>query len=320
MIDVTDIDHHSDGGSRIRPRKHDPDRVIGALATRQHGVVARKQLLETGVGRGAIDRRVAQRRLVPMHHGVYAVGHSHLTQFGRWMAAVLAFGPGAVLSHRSAAALWGIKKGVSLIEVTVIGRRPKPRPSLRVHHARQLDPDERASRQGIPLTALPRTLLDLAEVLNVQGLRHAVEQADRMELLDLTQTSALLSRSHGRHGLKQLCGVLAEYREPADVRSPLEQRFADFCRARELPVPATNVVVAGHTVDAHWPRERLVVEVESLAHHKTRADLERDCIRDEDLKLAGYELLKVTSRRLDRDPGGVEHAIRAMLARGRKGD
>jgi predicted transcriptional regulator of viral defense system len=163
MNDVFALEHEIDAQSRTR------DRAIAAIAARQHGVVAHRQLTALGVGRGAIHNRTLTGRLHRVQRGVYAVGHPRLIGRGRWMAAVLAGGPSALLSHRSAAALWGLGFDAgSRIEVTVSGRGGRGRAGLALHHVRAFDPRDRTVRDGIPLTTIPRTLLDLAEVVSLR--------------------------------------------------------------------------------------------------------------------------------------------------------
>lgn len=291
-----------------------PDWAISVLAGRQHGMVARRQLQELGLGPDAIDHRVQGGRLHPSHRGVYAVGHPRPIGRARWMAAVLAGGPGAVLSHASAAALWGLRPTAKTrIDVTVPGRRGRGRPGIALHRVRGLAHEDRATRDGIPVTAVARTLLDLAEVAPAPQLERAVEEAQRLRLLDLAAIQGVCERSHGRHGLRALRAVLADAREPLPVRSELERRFARLCEEADLPPPALNVTVAGFEVDAYWPRGRLIVELDGFAYHRSRAAFERDRLRDADLQLAGYRVLRITARRLDREPAAIAAALRMLL-------
>jgi predicted transcriptional regulator of viral defense system len=213
--DVVDIG--PDIGAQCRPR----DLVVAAIAGRQHGVVARSQLLAMGLGRGAISHRLAAGRLHRIHGGVYAVGHSVLTGRGRWTAAVLACGSDALLSHRSAAALWGIGFGASpRIDVTVARRSRRGRPGIAVHQVRGLTPDERDRRDGIPVTSVARTMLDIAEVLPARQLERAFEEADRLQLLDLRAISQLCERGCGHHGLRALRALLSKQLRPVPESAP----------------------------------------------------------------------------------------------------
>ncbi|MGI8804730.1 MAG: type IV toxin-antitoxin system AbiEi family antitoxin domain-containing protein [Thermoleophilaceae bacterium] len=270
-------------------REEGPDRErrLAELATCQRGVIAYRQLASLGFAAGAIQRRVRAGRLKPLHKGVYAVGHRSLTLHGHWMAAVLACGPGAMLSHRDAAELWGLRESAAAaIDVTAIGRSRHSQPGIRVHRPRSLHPEDRTIRDGIPVTSLARTLLDLAEVLNPRQLDHAVEEAERRRLLDLRAIERLLRRSRGHRGVRPLRKALAGQLPGLGARSELERRFVDLCRDGGLPLPALNTSVERFTVDALWPKERLVVELDSYAFHRTRKAFEGDRERDAVLQLA----------------------------------
>jgi very-short-patch-repair endonuclease len=295
------------------------DRALFALAARQHGVTAASQLRAIGMSKSAISRRVADRRLHRVHRGVYAVGQPVRAPRGRWMAAALASGVDAVLSHRSAASLHDLlpyKPGP--VEVTVPGRGRRMRPGLRVHVSARLHPDDRTIVDGIPTTSISRTLLDLAEALPPTQLRRAYEVAERLRALDLTAIHQLIERSNGRRGIPVLLALVAYDPSPAaEARSELELRFLDLVRDAGLPSPQLNVLVEGFDVDAYWPSARLVVELQSYAHHSDREAFERDHARFTALKRAGYETLGLTWRQVTEDPVGVEAVIRALLVRDR---
>ena len=287
-------------------KKQPGDREIAELARRQHGRVALWQLLELGFGRGAVEHRLRAGRLHQLYRGVYAVGHDASGAHGRWMAAALAFGQDAVLSHASAAALWAIRPSASgLIDVTVPGRSRHPRPGVRLHLVRRLHPDDVTVRAYIPVTSVPRTLLDLAEVASFRDLGRAVEAAERLRLFDLRAIEKLLQRSRGRHGLKALRAVIANYRPAPMTRSELERAFLEFCIAYGIPLPETNALVEGYEVDALWRAARLIVELDSREFHDTVEAFERDRLRDAELQLAGYTVLRITWRRLSQHPGEV---------------
>ena len=242
------------------------ERQIGALAGRQHGVVARRQLAALGLGRGAIDARVAIGHLRVLHRGVYAMGHGPLSLRGRWLAAVLACGDQAVLSHHSAACLWGLMRPRrGLVDVTNPQNSRGPT-GIRLHRSR-LTGDERTVEARIPVTSVARTLLDLAEVLDEDGLRRTFEEADRLKLLQMPELKWVCSRAGRRKGLVALRRLIADATEPVITRSPLENRFAEFCREHldDLPAPLTNISILDHEVDAYWPSHRLVVEMDVAA-------------------------------------------------------
>ena len=252
--------------------------------------------------------------LYGVHRGVYSVGQPRVTGRAAWMAAILASGDGALLSHRSAGAHLGIAPSATPhIDVTVAARRPA-RPGIKLHCVRHLHPADRTKLDGIPVTSVARTLLDLAEVVSSDRLARAVENADRLRLLDLRAADELCSRSRGRHGLKPLRAALSDYAPLyTETRSELERRFLAVCRHAGLARPSVNASLAGLEVDALWRDQRLVVELDGYAFHGTRAAFERDRARDTRLQLAGYRVLRVTSRMLDREPQAVVTAVRSSL-------
>ena len=289
------------------------DTLITRLANRQHGVVARWQLVVLGIHPTVIDRRLADGRLRRIHRGVYAVGP--LDREGHWMAAVLAGGEGALLSHRDAAMLWNLREtSRRAIDVTVVGAHRRSRPRLTFHSAIALQADDRAEIDGIPVTSVPRTLLDLAEVVSAQQLRRAYEAAERHGLLDMRAVNELVARSNGRRGLAPLLALLDYDPSPAvGSKSDLECRFLDLVREVGLPLPQLNVCVEGFMVDAYWPRAWLVVELQSWRHHAHRQAFERDSERLGRLQLAGYSVLPLTYRQLRDQPDWVIRSIGGLL-------
>jgi very-short-patch-repair endonuclease len=289
--------------------------AIAALATRQHGVVARWQLLELGLGSGAIEYRISVGRLHIIHRGVYAVGRRDLSARGRWMAALLACGKFAVLSHRSAGALWGfLRAGSSPIDVTVPGRGGAIPNRIKRHRVRHLSPEDTSEVDAIPVTTVARTLFDLAEILDLGRLERAFEAAERDELLDMRAVALTAERNPGRRAHRQLRALLPSLTAPEPTRSELERLFNRVCRLAGLPLPHVNVLVEGLEVDALWPDQRLIVEVDSWRFHKTRAAFERDRVRDAAVLVAGYRVVRVTYRRLRDKPEAVADTIRRLLA------
>jgi len=315
MTDVGCIRSHSETKCSPRPLRPSFDAAVAELAERQHGVVAYRQLRALGIGPGAIKRRSSNGRLHLVHFGVYAVGHRRLNANGHRMAAVLACGPSAVLGYRDAAALWGLRPS-SRTKIDVIAlRSARSRPGLDVHRVRHLHPDDCTVHEGIPVTTVARTLFDLAEVVRPREVERCFDEAERLRLLDLHAVDAVCARGHGRRGLKVLRPLL-EDRRPSllDTRSPLEAIFLPFCRHHGVPLPAVNVAVGAYTVDALWPRQRLVAELDSYEFHgKTRAAFEGDRRRDATLLLAGHRVIRLTWRRLHREPERVAGELRALL-------
>lgn len=300
--------------SGMRTKSPSRDAQLAILASRQHGVVAHYQLLKLGFTRSAVKRRVAAGRLHRIHQGVYAVGHSSLSSNGKLMAAVLAGGPGAVLSHRHAAELWGLHKtSRRAIDVTTT-RDVDQRPGIAPHCVKRLDPAERKVRNGIPVTSVARTLLDLAEVVPRRQLERAVDEAERRRLFDLKQIEAVVARNPGRRGLKPLRSVIENASEPPATRTELEHRFADFCHENDLPRPAFNVTVEGYEVDAAWLDAKVIVELDSWTFHGGREAFETDRERDTALQLARYRVIRVTWRRLTKHAARLEREMKAALA------
>jgi very-short-patch-repair endonuclease/predicted transcriptional regulator of viral defense system len=303
-------------------RKEPPrDVAIARLAARQLGVVSLTQLKALGLTASAVRSRVASGRLHRVHRGVYAVGHGRLTVEGQWIAAVLACGSKAVLSHRSAAALWGLRSdNRARTDVSVPSRSARSRPGIDVHPSVTLTPADRTIRDGIPCTTLARTLVDLAEVDSPRGVERAIEQAEVLRLFDLRAVEEVLARANGRRGAAVLTAVLARLEEPALTDSELEERFLTLCRAASLPSPEVNewLVIDDEPAikaDFLWREKRLVVETDGWEAHGTRQAFERDRRRDERLKLAGYEPLRFTRRRIIREPSGVMRTVAELLAR-----
>jgi very-short-patch-repair endonuclease len=297
------------------PKSHSVDSLYAEIAARQHGVIARFQLLALGFGDRAIKRRLAGGRLHRVHRGVYAVGHKRLTAWGRFMAAVLACGPEALLSHRSAATLHNLKTGGSRIEVISASRgRPGP-PGIVLHTTRDLPPRDRARIDGIPVTSLARTLVDLAAVVDYQRLGRAFEEAERIERLDTRAVEEVLARSHGRKGMGNVRALLAERRVATNTREGIERDFADRIREARLPMPAFNVLIDGYVVDAVWIEHRLIVELDSYEFHdRTRNSFHHERARHADLVLKGWTVLPLTDRQIPRAPEILRPLLSAARA------
>jgi hypothetical protein len=291
------------------------ERAVGVVATRQHGVIAHRQLVALGFGRGAIRRWLECGRLGRVHAGVYAVGHARLTARGRWIAGVLACGEDAVLSHASAGVLWDLlpARGAQ-IHVTVPRRGARRPRGVVLHATLHLPSEQRAIRDAIPVTSVARTLLDIAESDPIR-LPRAWDTAERLRLLDLRAVEATCEHGRGRRGLKHLVPLVEDRsRVVPDIRRELEARFFDLCRAFDLPLPSCNVLVVGYLVDAFWPARRLIVELDSWEFHGDRGAFENDRERDAVLQAAGYRVVRITWRRLTEEPAGVAALIRKLLA------
>ena len=291
--------------------------ALAGLVAAQHGVVSRAQLLSLGFDGSWIKRRLASGYLIRIYRGVYAIGRGDLRREGHFMAAVLACGEGAALSHLAAMAHWGLlASAASKIDVTIPRRRRVGSgPRLRVHRAR-LSPGDITRFRRIPTTTVERTLLDLADVVSSDRVREAFEQAQSRHLLDVDSMRALLARSPGRRGLAVVGGLVEDAAdEPPELRSRAERELLDLIRAAGLPLPVTNAVVDGITVDAFWPRHGLVVEVDGYAYHRSRRQFETDHERTELLQRAGLAVMRFTARRIREHRGEVAAAIRVALER-----
>ena len=268
------------------------DRAVARLAGRQHGVVARLQLLALGATRHVIEQRVRQGFLHRVHAGVYAVGHRTLTHEGRWMAAVLASGEGAVLSHQSAAGLWelAVDKGVPH---TTTATASETRRGLRIHHC-ALQRDEVTVRNGIPVTTPARTLLDLATTSNRKDLERALRQAEFHRRADRNQLNLLLGRYPGKRGIARLRSVLSAVRPGEITRSDFEIAFLGFARRYRLPRPEMNYDAPWGEVDAAWPERKLALELDGRRAHDTDDAFVRDRARDREALLAGWRVVRAT--------------------------
>lgn len=301
----------------MAPNLTSPDRdatIIG-LARRQRGLVTHGQLISLGVGRRTLKRWAASGRLLRVHRGVYVLGPQPLTRHGRWLAAVMAKAP-AVLSHESAAALWGLAGDLRDIDVTAShGRRGLNGSGVRLH-ASNLRRDEWVTHEGIPVTTVARTLFDLAEAVERHQLKSAWDEANRLRLLRVKQVATICERHPTRPARASIEALLAaeQLHDEERRRSPLEDRFAAFVRTYRLPLPHTNVLVDGDEVDILWPTARLIVELDSWEFHAHRTAFENDRNRDADHLLSGYRTIRVTHRRLDKEPTRLASQIRALLA------
>ena len=300
-----------------RGRTRGGDHAIAELADRQHGVVGRAQLLDLGLSREEIIGRLRRGRLHRLYPGVYAVGHRVLTQRSRWMAAVLACGPDAVLSHWSAAALWGIRSTRSgPIDITS-PRKSKSRGAIRRHRV-LLPPDEVTVEDGIPVTSVPRTIFDLAAVSSPQTVESVLRQCEYLRLYDPLSLGDLVGRYPGHRGNRAARAALARLEEsPGETEEGLEERFLAFIDRYELPRPDFNawLEVQGrrYRVDCLWPAQRLIAELDSWQAHGTRSAFRSDKARDRRLLRAGYSTTRITWSQLDDEPAAIAQDLRALL-------
>jgi very-short-patch-repair endonuclease len=294
--------------------RNSDDIPLAQLADRQHAVVAGWQLRDLGYTKNAIKRRADSGRLHRKYRDVYAVGHSRLTVRGKWMAAVLACGRDALLSHRAAAALWELRTApTGPLDVTATSRHNIP--GIRGHYVRAIHPDDRAEIDGIPVTSLARTLLDLAVILSHQRMRTTLEGVERREILNFARLDALLARSNGHRGVGRLRAALHELHGGAPwTQSELEIRFLELIRAAGLPEPRVNVFVLGELVDFYWPEHKLVVETDGWRFHRSRRSFEENRLRDTKLQVAGIRVIRPTYERIVHEPQALLADLTALLS------
>ena len=290
--------------------------MIGALAAGQWGVVAWAQLLDAGLSRKIVGDRVRSGRLIRLHRGVYAVGHERLRREGHWLAAILAVGPGAVLSHRDAAGLHDLRPANhAAVDVTTTAH-PRNVPGVRLHRTRSLDARDLTAVSGIPVTTVARTLVDLAGTVPQDHLTRAVREAERQRTFDLSAVRAAMARTRGRRGPghRTLTQAIAEYAmsEHHHTRSPLEDAFLRLLSDHGLPSPAVNGTVEGYMVDAVWRAQRIAVELDGWTDHGTRRAFEQDRERDQALTAAGWRVVRFTYRQVTRRPDHVIGTLRRL--------
>jgi very-short-patch-repair endonuclease/predicted transcriptional regulator of viral defense system len=293
-----------------------PDRAIAALANRQHGMVARRQLLAMRLSPSAIDRRVTWGWLHVVHRGVYAVGHTVLSSDARYMGAVLLGGPGAALSHRSAAALWGIRMSSRpRPEVTIPTARRQPR-AVQLHFAR-LPADEVTEIRRIPVTAIARALFDLAAAVPRAQAERAFHEAERKRLSGALSVRDVLER-HPHCRAAPVVRAILESLDIGATENDFEDAFVDFVRRYHLPMPEANVWLPlprrSVRVDFLWRAAREIVELDGRESHGTALAFESDRARDRALRVAGWHVTRVTWRQLKEEPDQLAADLRALLA------
>ena len=290
--------------------------LLAELAGRQHGVVARRQLEALGLKPTAIARRVSAGRLHRVHVGVYAVGHSVLGPDGRRMAAVLACGPGAALSHASAGALWGLRESWAVLtDVTVPRAGGHKRPRLRIHRALDLRADEVTTHRAVPVTTPARTILDLAAILHPAHLENVLDRNESSSS-PTTPPSPPWPEPTPATAERQAPGHprTLRRRPRASPAAASRSSSASSATTTACPRPGSTPRIHGKEVDFLFEAHRLIVETDSWRYHRTRRAFEEDRARDVLTTKAGYRTLRFTDRRLTEDPTSVAAAIHALLA------
>jgi hypothetical protein len=291
------------------------------LAKRQHWVLSLLQLQLAGLTDSAVRKRAAAGRLHRIYRGVYAIGRPELTARGRWMAATLAYGPTAVLSHRSAAVLWEfhVSEGAKT-HVTLPSSNARARAGIEVHRSATLTDADLTCVDGIPCTSVARTLVDFADHAKRRDVERSLDQAELLRLFDLRAVEDALGRAGHRRGATLLAAVLDDYAGPTLTREGLEERFLDLCRSASLPAPAVNAWIAlddgiAYQADFLWRAECLILETDGRDVHTTRRAFEHDRLRDQRLTRAGFTVLRFTWRQVTRDADRVLQTTQDLLAR-----
>ena len=279
----------------IARHAHNIEHAIGRIAGRQHGYITRAQLLRLGLSAAAIGRRVRAGQLIRVHDGVYAVGHVRADAIGRAMAAVLACGPGAVLSHDSAAALWGFRKWRGgPIHVTAPSYHC--RRAIKAHRCR-LERGERTRHWGIPVTKPARTLVDIRRTLPEKQLKRAINDA--------------LISNHLRDG--DLVGTPLEGYVEELSRSPLEDDYRPWARRYGVPEAEYNVMLGKYQADVYYRKERLIVELDGWPFHRTKKAFEDDRERDAYMLVHRIVTVRITRDRLEKAPAHEAERLIAIL-------
>lgn len=306
-----------------RPQVDPPpvDAAIGRVAARQRGVISRAQLIGLGLEPRSIGRRLAAGNLHPIHRGVYAVGHPAVSREGRWTAALLAVGPGSVLSHFVAGEVLGlIKDAGTRIDVTTANRSGAARPGIKLHRVRVLHPDDVITYKGFQVTAVARTLQDLAALTSRRTVERAAEEAYNSGRFDPDSVNALLLRSRGRKGAAVLRAILDSHTIGTTLtRSEFEEQFRLYTNRHNLPAPIYNQPMRLHDrsieADAVWDDARVVLELDSRRYHHSLPIQRRDTTRDIALRIAGYDPLRaIWSQIVNDDPATLavlRHALRS---------
>jgi very-short-patch-repair endonuclease len=296
------------------------EEAILDVASRQHGLITREQLLQIGLSPDSVNRRLRGKRLCRMHRGVYRVGPL-MALNAKEMAAVLACGGSTVISHRTAAVLWQLLPHLrrAPIEVSVWVGDPSRRPGIRVHRVRRLRSDEVTKLTGIPITTVVRTLVDLSKGVAQRDLERAMAQAFDRGLSDAKRLHSHLSRCRHHPGVRRLRALLQDSATPALTRSEAEEHFLGMVRRAQLPMPNANCKIGRTEVDFFWREERLVVEIDGFAYHVSRTDFERDRRRDAILAAEGIVVMRVTWRQLTHEAEAVLVRLAQALAARRDG-
>jgi hypothetical protein len=288
---------------------------LANLAARQYGIVTRDQLTELGYTDRMVDHALQTGRLQAWHRNVFAVGHGGLSPHGLCMAAVMFRGEGALISYQSAVWLWGLERRLEIPVNVSVRWRGHSQDAIGLHHCPALRGEDLSKTEGLPVTAVPRTLLDYASTAKQYRLEAAIDRADRLDLLDPAAIDRITDEVRGHRGRRRLQGAIEIYRETGFTRSGGEKKMLAALADAGIPRPAVNLFIEGYELDFYWERERFAVELDSWEHHRSRRSFEADRKRQEELAMAGIEIIRMTGTRLKHEPHQVAIRIAEHLDR-----
>jgi very-short-patch-repair endonuclease len=290
---------------------------LARLAATQYGVATRAQLNDLGYSDGAIERMLASGHLHAWHHSVFAVGHAGLSRHGLCKAAVLFRGEGALVSYQSAVWLWGLEPKLAIPVHVSVPWRGHAQEALTLHHCPALRAEDATEIEGLPVTSMPRTLLDYASTAKTYRLLRAIDRAERLDLLDPAAVNLITEEVRGHQGSRPLRRAMVDYQEKGFTRSGGEKRMLVALADANVRRPLVNTFVEGYELDFYWEAERFAVELDSWEHHRSRRSFETDRERQEKLAMAGIETIRISGTRLKREPGAVAWRIGEHLERRR---
>ena len=302
-------------GMRRQLRTH---QKMANLAARQYGIVTRDQLAELGYTDRMIDHALQTGRLQAWHRNVFAVGHGGLSPHGLCMAAVLFRGDGALLSFQSAVWLWGFEKRLEIPVNVSVRWRGHGQSAIGLHHCPALREEDFCTTERLPVTSVPRTLLDYAWTASQFRLELAIDRADRLDVLDPAAIDRILVEVRGHRGRGPLAKALTIYRESGFTRSGGEKKMLAVLADAGIRRPVVNNFIEGYELDFYWESERFAVELDSWEHHRSRRSFEEDRERQENLAMAGIETIRITGTRLKHEPRQVAQRIAMHLDRRRQ--
>ncbi|HEX8976443.1 MAG TPA: DUF559 domain-containing protein [Solirubrobacteraceae bacterium] len=286
---------------------------MSAIAGRQLGVIGDEQLLGLGFSRKQIQRLVQRQRLHVQYLGAYSVGHRRVVSHARLTAALLSCGCTSFLSHRTAAAVWGLRPlNIRRVDVTVPRARLGPRRGLVIHQALEPAAEDVLTNNGHRVSSVARLLVELSARESLRELDRLVTEAVRKGILDFPDIEAALARHAGRPGMAKLRRALRDYTPGPDRSSNLELAFDQLIAGPDIPEPRCNVIIAGYECDRYWPEHKLVVELDGRNYHRAVRDMERDKRKDAKLALLGITVIRVTELRFGLEPEEIRAEVRAM--------